>query len=143
MSLSATALLACSGCGDSPVKSPNSIDLGYVLRSRTPKPAYSFQLKNEKLKILRISSITKSCACTSVRIDSRAIAPHQSATLTLDVDVGDVYARKSVSGTVTTDDPDAPRRVFTLTFESLPRILPQPTVLQLGVVNLPSRAIAP
>lgn len=138
MLLSATILIACAGCRDSPGKSPNSIDLGYVLCGRTSKLAYPFQLNNDTSKILHILKITKSCACKSARIDSQAIAPHQSAILTLDVDVGDVHARKSVSGVVTTDDPDAPRRVFTLTFESLPRILPQPTVLQLGLVNLPS-----
>lgn len=114
------ATAGCSAGSDSSVSS-RRFDAGPVFVDQTPRISHTFPVKNESNSPLTIKEVRRSCVCTSASISTQVLAPGESATLTMDVDVKPIFHEWTVSCNLVTDQGDRPERDYILTYRSYPR----------------------
>ena len=119
-----------------PERYAETFDAGPVFAAVTPTLTHQFRVQNTTGHPVRILDEKHSCECTEVILEQREVPPGGSVTLTLNVSVPPIYAKKGVSCTLTTDDPDHRDRAYQLGFESFPRAQIVPDRIDLGTYSV-------
>ncbi len=88
---------------------------------------------------VNILRVEKNCACASFDFEKYQLAPGESAKLTINVDVAPAYMRKSASCVLKTDHPRFKDWFYTIEFMSLPFVVAEPDVLNLGSFSADGR----
>ncbi len=92
--------------------SPESIDLGELdTKSDQKHFSASFTLSNSGDAVLVLSRPRTSCGCTRVQLPDSELAPGQSTSLTVTLDVTGRYGRQRFHVFVSSNAPDSPRRL--------------------------------
>jgi hypothetical protein len=127
-------VLACLwGCSRHGTSVPGeTFSAGYIFPDKQSKVSHDFVVKNTTSETVRILKVDKSCTCTLFELEKFQLNAGETTKITINVDVSKGYIQKSATCILRTDHPKYRDWVYTLDFISLPFVVADPDVLNLG-----------
>jgi uncharacterized protein YceK len=131
------ALTLNSGC--SRIVPGESFSAGYIFPDKQSKVIHDFVVKNTTSEPVNIRAVEKTCSCTSFKLGKYQLAPGEATTLMVEVDVINSYLQKFARCTLKTDHHTFKDWAYTVTFVSLPFVVAEPAVLNIGSFTVDGR----
>lgn len=126
-------ILTCVwGCAPRSRVPGESFSAGYILSEKQSHVSHEFVVRNTTSQPVKIQKVDKTCTCTSFKLANYQLAPGESTTLTVDVDVPKSYSKRSASCVLRTDYARFKSWTYTIEFVSLPTVVMDPADLNLG-----------
>jgi hypothetical protein len=123
-------LTSMFGC--SPKHPGERYSAGYVFPEKQSKVVHDFVVRNTTSESVKIQRVERSCTCASFSLGQEQLAPGESTTLRINVDVMPTYMQKSATCVLKTEHPRFKDWAYTVQFTSLPFIVADPPDLNLG-----------
>ena len=132
--------LAYSG-GCLPASGPRTpgetVELGPVFASKTPKIRHRFTVTNTTGRAVRILGKATSCTCTTSVLGSDTLGTGESTTLDLELNTPGGYADRPIFANLKTDHPDFSTWEYKLHFIAYPGFRVDPEQVDFGVLTRP------
>ena len=127
----ASVILAClPGCAH---RVPGeTFSAGYVFAHKHSRVTHDFVVKNTTSEPVQFLTVQQSCSCTSYKLDKDQLKPGEATKLTMDVIVANAYMHKYATCVLKTNHPTFKDWAYTVEFVSLPLVVTEPNVLNLG-----------
>ncbi len=127
-------VLTCAGgCYHKVNSAPGeTFSAGYILADKQPKFSHDFIVRNTTGRPVEIHNVVKSCTCSSFELGNYRLAAGEATKLTIKVDVINSYMHKLATCVLKTDHPTFNDWNYTITFVSVPFVVADPDVLNLG-----------
>ena len=119
--------------------SQDSYDFGSVPQGTVV--VYEVDVKNSGTRDLIVERIAPSCGCTATNLASPVVKPGTSEKIRVSFDTSGFFGRKTKTVQITTNDPQSPERVFTITGTVVTGYAFEPSRLDFGEVS-PSSPLA-
>ncbi len=119
-----------SGCA--PTHPGETFFAGYISPEKQSKVSRVFVVRNTTSDSVGIGSVDRTCTCTSFELGKYRLAPGESTTLSVVVDVTGGFMTRSAACVLRTDHPKFKDWSYSLTFVSAPFAVANPSVLNLG-----------
>ena len=124
--------MCVSGCARKDKTPGADFAFGYILADKHSKVIHDFSVENTTPERVKIESVSSSCTCTSYKLGKYQLAPGETTTLTMEVDVNNTYMKKAATCVLKTDHPRFQDWSYTIQFRSLPFVVAEPSELQVG-----------
>jgi Protein of unknown function (DUF1573) len=125
-------VLVLSGSGCAPTHPGGAFFAGYVFHDKQSSVRHDFVVKNTTSDPVEIRAVDKTCSCASFELGKYRLAPGESTTLTVKMDVLRSLITRSAACILRTDHPKFKDWSYSLTFVSTPLVAAEPSVLNLG-----------
>lgn len=130
--LLAAALLVTTGCHREGGPPGGRYDAGPILAETTTEVRHAFKVANTTDRPVKIVDVRASCSCTTSRLGKRDLRPGEVTELELAASVPKAYSKANLVCTLLTDHPTSREWVYSIQFESLPRVVVDPHHVDLG-----------
>ncbi|AGA26619.1 DUF1573 domain-containing protein [Singulisphaera acidiphila] len=135
-SLVALALLPTACSRSEPISRGESFDAGPVFAKDTPVLTHVFEIVNRSQRVLNILDEYHSCDCTKTEISTKKILPGEKSSITMRVNLYNIYGEKSVICNIKTGHPEVPDRRYTLNYTCYPEARIVPATIDFGSIAL-------
>jgi Protein of unknown function (DUF1573) len=110
-------------------------DAGYILTEKQSSVTHDFVVANTMSQRVKILDVEKTCGCASFSLGKYELASGESTSLTIKVEAPNGYMRKYAACVLKTDHPKFRDWSYTVQFTSLPFVVAEPEVLNLGCLK--------
>jgi hypothetical protein len=138
--LTATLALLAAGCAERPPGA--TYDAGPLFYSESSEFGHTFVVTNTTDRQVRIVEQLCTCTCTSSGVANSTLKPGESTTLTMKVNLADVYRTWEIECSLITDHPKYPRWPYRITFRTYSRARFDSDLVDLGPIDTLSSGTA-